>query len=66
MEDNVIILPRKVEETSKILEDLYPVDANYSSRCSVYQNGLKDGIITKNEFEAARNYYGRLWNYVGD
>jgi len=64
--EKTIILPETVQETSKVLEDLYPIDAHYSSRCSMYQNGLLDGIITKNEFEAARNYYGRLWNYVGD
>jgi len=55
-----------VSEITTILEDLYPIDANYSSRCTIYQNGLRDEIITKEEFNAARDYYGRLWNYVGD
>ena len=55
-----------VSEITTILEDLYPIDANYNSRCTIYQNGLRDEIITKEEFTAARDYYGRLWNYVGD
>ena len=66
MLNEFVILPMGVKELTDLLEALYPIDAGYSSRCSLYQNGLKNKIITKNEFEAAKCYYGDLWNYVGD
>jgi hypothetical protein len=48
------------------LESLYPIEANYGSKCSLYNDGLQDGIITTDEFDDARDYYGRLWHYTGD
>lgn len=56
------------EEISKLtntLESMYP-DGGCVSRQTIYQYGLNDGIITQNEYNEAKNFYGSLWNYVGD
>jgi hypothetical protein len=39
---------------------------SYSSACTTFQEGLRLGLITSAEFDQGREYYGRLWNYVGD
>lgn len=41
----------------------YPCDMTYSS---AFGHALKDGLITEDIFNKARDYYGSLWNYVGD
>lgn len=41
----------------------YPVDM---SRSEVFTNLEKDGYITQEEHTEAYNYFGSLWNYVGD
>lgn len=38
----------------------------YSSRMTYFGNAFDVGIITKNEYDAARIYFGNLWDYVGD
>lgn len=45
--------------------DLYPYES-FGSRSSVFIRAWKDHVITRAEFEAARDYYGSLWNYCGD
>lgn len=37
-----------------------------SSRMIYFRQAFKAGIITENELEDARLYYGRLWDYTGD
>ena len=54
-----------VREKYKELGELYPIDYGYGSRQSVFENGLRDGKITREEYEKARDYYGNLWNYAG-
>lgn len=36
------------------------------SRAGLFNRAFNDGRITMEVLEAAREYYGRLWNYVGD
>jgi len=55
-----------IEKATKDLTKNYPTEANYSSRASLWGCGLKDGIVTKELYDSARTYYGRLWHYVGD
>lgn len=47
------------------LEDEDP-EGGYVSRSSIFRNALAAGKITEDVVEQAREYYGRLWNYVGD
>ena len=53
-------------ELTKKLEKLYPVTGMYGSKASLYGDGLKDKVITSAEYDAAQQYYGRLWHYAGD
>lgn len=41
----------------------YPVQM---SREEAFRNAKKDGLITDEEYNRARVYFGNLWNYVGD
>lgn len=45
---------------------LYPLTEAYGSRASLYGEALTDGVITKSEYIKAKEYYGKLWSYVGD
>lgn len=55
----------EIRKLTNTLESMYP-DGGYVSRQTIYQHGLDDGIITQNEYNEAKNFYGSLWNYVGD
>ena len=41
----------------------YPVQM---SRAEAFGKALKDGLITDEEYNEAREFYGSLWNYTGD
>lgn len=41
----------------------YPVQM---SRCDAFGHALDDGLIDKETYRKAREYFGNLWNYVGD
>lgn len=41
----------------------YPIQM---SRRDAFMHALNDGLIDKETYEKAREYYGNLWNYVGD
>lgn len=41
----------------------YPVQM---SRSEAFRHALKDGLITNETYNEARNYFKNLWNYVGD
>ena len=47
------------------LEDEYP-DGGYVSRATIFNRALSEGKITEKIWNRAREYYGSLWNYVGD
>lgn len=53
-------------ELTKKLEKLYPITAMYGSKASLYGDGLRGKVITREEYDAAQQYYGRLWYYAGD
>ena len=36
------------------------------SRCDAFGQALADGLITREEYEYIRRFYGSLWNYTGD
>lgn len=55
----------EIRKLTNTLESMYS-DGGYVSRQTIYQHGLNDGIITQNEYNEAKNFYGSLWNYVGD
>ena len=41
----------------------YPVQM---SRAEAFSHALDDGLIDKETYQAAHEYYGSLWFYVGD
>lgn len=55
----------EVERLNGKLINIY-TNGFYISKASLFRMGLDDGIITEDEFWGAREYYGSLWNYVGD
>jgi len=55
-----------INDTTKDLSSSYPIDAAYSSKASLWRDGLADGSVTRELYDAAKDYYGRLWNYTGD
>lgn len=41
-------------------------DGGYMSRATIFNRALREGKITEEIRDKAREYYGRLWTYVGD
>jgi hypothetical protein len=41
------------------LEELFPYE-RYCSRATLYNTGKNEGVITKDEYQQAKNYYGQL------
>ena len=41
-------------------------EGGYVSRAAIFNRALNEGKITKDIWNEAREYYGRLWNYTGD
>ena len=56
---------KEIRELCVKLEDEYP-DGCYVSRATIFNRALNEGKITIETRDEARDYYGRLWNYVGD
>lgn len=55
-----------ITEMTQILGYLLQNEYIYYSRASLYGKALNSGIITVGEYAVAKEYYGSLWNYVGD
>lgn len=55
----------EIRELYDKLENEY-LDGGYVSRASIFLRALADGKITEDICKQAREYYGSLWNYVGD
>ena len=55
----------EIRELYKKLESDYP-EGGYVSRASIFMRALQDGKIDVDVVKSAREYYGSLWNYVGD
>ncbi len=47
-------------------EDMYNPYPIQMSRSSAFGHALDDGLITQDIYDLACEYYGKLWNYVGD
>lgn len=41
-------------------------DGGYVSRATIFNRALNEGLIDEQTRNQAREYYGKLWNYVGD
>jgi hypothetical protein len=52
-------------ELYRLLSTLFPEDS-YGSYASLFKKGYNEGVISIEELEQAKVYYGRLWNYAGD
>jgi len=57
---------KDIRDLTRSLRELYPTTGMYGSRESLYSEGSRDKIITNEEYNSARKYYGRLWSYTGD
>ena len=57
---------KDIRDLTKNLRELYPETGMNGSRASLYGEGSRDKIITNEEYNSARKYYGRLWSYTGD
>lgn len=58
-------MSKDISKLYQKLEGEYP-DGGYVSRATIFNRALSDGKITKEVRDRAREYYGSLWNYVGD
>lgn len=54
-----------IEKLYEKLESLYS-DGGYVSRATIFNRALREGKISEEIRDKAQDYYGRLWNYVGD
>jgi hypothetical protein len=54
-----------IKEVYRKLAEEYP-DADYVSYATVFNRAMWDGKISERVRDQAQEYYGRLWNYVGD
>lgn len=53
----------KIYNDMKMKYHPYPTQM---SRADAFGHALEDGIIDSGVYSAIREYYGNLWNYVGD
>ena len=49
-----------------MFEDMYNPYPVQMGRYEAFGKALRDGHITQELYNEARDYYGNLWNYVGD
>ena len=57
---------QEITTAREMLEEKFPIEANYCSRASLWGEGLKAGLVTLDLYNKARVRYGSLWNYTGD
>lgn len=63
---------KKIMETTNFTDIYSKMDEKYNpypvqmSRASAFRYALRDGLIDQDTYIAARRYYGKLWDYVGD
>lgn len=55
-----------IREKGNELAGIYPIEANYGSRASLWSCGLNDNLVSPDLYKKAKTYYGSLWTYVGD
>lgn len=56
---------REIDELTMEIGAKHPIAYSYGSRCSLYQEALKAGEITEEQFHEASNYYGSIWHMAG-
>ena len=49
-----------------VFEVVYYPDPVRMAPFSVFGKALDDGLITEEDYDEVRKYYGNLWTYVGD
>ena len=49
-----------------IFEDRYNKYPVQMARYIAFRNAEEEGLISNEVTEAAKKYYGKLWNYTGD
>ena len=59
------MIDEDVRDLCRELERVYP-DGGYVSRATLFNRALNEGKISIEVRDRAREYYGKLWNYVGD
>ena len=57
--------PHYIRQQCILLISKHPEIA-YCSRATIFQKALEDGEITEAQYNAAKEYYGKLWEYVCD
>jgi hypothetical protein len=55
-----------IRKAANKLAAKYPLEANYNSRSTLWDKGLDDGSVTRELYNKAETFYGRLWHYTGD
>lgn len=55
-----------INEKEKELEEKFPTEAMYNSRCTLWTEGLLARIVDRELYNKAKTHYGRSWTYVGD
>lgn len=54
-----------IRDTSWSLMDLFP-ELVYNSHQTRHNKALQQGVISQQEYDAAKAYYGKGWDYTGD
>ena len=59
------MIDKEIRELYNELEGMYS-DGGYVSRAAIFNRALNEGKISVEVRDRAREYYGKLWTYVGD
>lgn len=57
---------KQIEDAHILLANESPLEYKYGSRSNLWNEGLRLGLVDIDLYLAARDYYGKLWAYVGD
>jgi hypothetical protein len=55
----------EVKATERKIAMKFPYETN-NSYSSLFGTALNHGEITQEDYDKAKSYYGRLWDYAGD
>lgn len=53
-----------IKSATSVLWEVYDEEYFFSYK-DLYIQALRDGVVTKDEFETAKKYYRNLWDYLG-
>lgn len=54
-----------ISSLTQKLENMFKQEA-WGSKATLYGKALSEKTITRDEYNEARKYYGKMWNYAGD